>query len=1141
MIQVRPARAYVLRKVSLAAAASALLSVLAFGQPPGDQTRDLRRVRQEQESNPILRLNTGGHTAVVRGLAFLPDSERLCSAGLDKDVQVWNLKSVFRDLRRVFLRERTIRWQVARGLRGSIYALDAAPNDGLLAIGGYGAMGSTGEILLVNPLDGSLAGALDRHRQTVSCLAFSADGAYLASIDLDGRATVWKREGWQPSELDKPDTDTYGAERAKWIAASTDIRPIAVAGSTQVVLPRLTNASREGDLRWQLRLVDLADATRSRLLETVHRGMVTALAATRDGRLLASADLEGHLYLWDLRASEPPRRLDPGAMPISLAFSPDGKRLALGTAVRPAEKESQVQVWDVASRTPLSRLALSDHVWACRISPDGTKLAYGGGKNNEVFLAPLDHIENSVPLRGMGTRVLKVAFNKAGPSYRIGFGWDVKDRGFNDYADIQAVFDPEKLQLDRVAPPGEDWLTAESFRGNWSVKRRDDGILQLYRNTKPAGTIELDPVLEGAARSYCWVPASGGPPAAIAVGTDRQNTVHVFQLVEAGPCPTLRQYRGHADYVASVGASSDGRYLVSGSADGTVCIWSLESFQRGAASLGRWGAEFSVKNNELVATKVLPSGPLFAKGLREGDVLSEIRWPVPADQGAEQTEGRPEEIVKRLEELPWMTQVRFTVAGRDGSRSVFQRVPAWQPLANLFAGASGEWAYWTPEGYYDASINGHTLFGWQVNRGLDALPDFYRADQYQQTLERPEVMSRLLAAGSLQEALDDAAQKVSVKLHEVLPQKIAATPRVEILSPRPGTVIQDGFTRVRARISTPQASKLVKARVFANGVVATERQTLEQRDLADGSEVVYEWNVPLPADERALIQLVAATDAPTGAFSNVLVDRSPLAGRAERQPRLYLLAVGINQYSDKEVPTLAFSVADAKAVAERMELGSEKLYALEDAALMNDAEVTPENWRAALERIAQELKASSRPDDLLVVFMAGHGVVEPERQTYYYLGHHARLVDIESGDFRGCISWQDFRSLADVPCRKLVVLDTCHSGAIQPLQDQGLKTGVRALQEDVVLAVTASAGHEKAAENKSLGHGVFTKCLLEALSGRADASGDGLVTLDEVIAYVTRSVAEATEGRQNPSAGPNEILPFVTLPLARVSRPATGG
>jgi len=34
-------------------------------------------------------------------------------------------------------------------------------------------------------------------------------------------------------------------------------------------------------------------------------------------------------------------------------------------------------------------------------------------------------------------------------------------------------------------------------------------------------------------------------------------------------------------------------------------------------------------------------------------------------------------------------------------------------------------------------------------------------------------------------------------------------------------------------------------------------------------------------------------------------------------------------------------------------------------------------------------------------------------------------------DGSGTISWNDFGLLADIPCRKLALLDTCHSGAIQ--------------------------------------------------------------------------------------------------------------
>ncbi len=259
-----------------------------------------------------------------RRLAFTPDSSRLCSAGLDKIVQVWNLGGISRDIRRVYLRERTIRWQVARGLRGSIYALSIAPNDGLLAFGGYGAMGSLGEILLVNPVSGNLSKVLEGHRQTVCSLSFSADGQWLASQDTGGQAMLWQRG---PMEAQ----DALRAGRKDLRPGNS--RPDCPAAQTAADRFRRQGPRRAAGLRGRgdARSASLATHGGQRrqrpgfphVLDTIHYGMVSALAASPDGARLASADLEGNLYLWDL-ASGRAERLETAAPVVSLAFSPDG-------------------------------------------------------------------------------------------------------------------------------------------------------------------------------------------------------------------------------------------------------------------------------------------------------------------------------------------------------------------------------------------------------------------------------------------------------------------------------------------------------------------------------------------------------------------------------------------------------------------------------------------------------------------------------------------------------------------------------------------------------------------------------------------------------------------------------------------------
>ena len=1117
-------------------AAAALVLTLAwadFGPAPAQEAgqRDLVRVRQRPQDEPWLRIDAGGHTASVRALAFSPDSMRLCSGGLDKNVEVWNL-SALRDLRRIFLRERTIRWQVARGLRGSIYAIAAAPDDGLLALGGYGAMGSLGEILLVNPVDGTLVKVLQGHRQTVCSLAFSRDGKWLGSMDTAGETRLWNRGPWSSRVLYAPDRETYGPQQAAMIEKRPKIRPLVFLGSEHVVLPSFASNPGELRLRWRLLQVRIADPTDFHAWETIHYGLVTAMAASPDGARLASADAEGHLYAWDLRRGGPPEPLQPGGGVLSLAFSPDGRTLVAGTLASGTGIKSQLQVWDVATRTLARSVALTDHVYACAVSPDGKRLAYSGGDHGQVFVEPLDGTGKPVVLQGTGRRIGKVALAKEAPLYRVAFGDAVPGRGPNDYGDLQETFDPVGLSHGTETPREADWTAADWSAGGWTARRQPDGSLQLLRDGLPQGTVspaaQMPGLEEGNPRCWCWVPDAAGRPFAIAVGTDLQDSIYVCRLAERGPCPILRHFRGHNDWVTSVGVSRDLRYLVSGSADGTVRFWSLADYAQGTAAPGRWGATFAAGDGRLVATGVHPAGPLFRKGMRRGDVLVALRW--PADAG-EQSERRPTAMLERLESLPWGTQVVFEFSRNGVAQPAFQLLPAWQPLATLFAATTGEWAFWTPEGYYDASMNGYRLFGWQVNRGVERLPDYYRADQFYKELERPRVLERLLPAGSLQQALEQAAVTPKVPEHEVLPAQIAATPRIDILSPTAGTVM-GAAARVKARIELPGGCSLVQVNAFANGVVAAKGELLTERPLEGGTERVYQWDVPLPNDSRDLIQVIAGTDAPTAAFGNVIVQRV-VPARPPRLPEMYVLCLGVNQYRDPKIQPLAYPVADAQAVAELLRSRAAGLYHVSEVKLLTGEDATPARWTQSLADLRARLKDQVHPDDLVVFFLAGHGIVDEETQKYYYVGHDFTLDDLARKVYTACISWNDFRQLADVPCRKVILLDTCHSGAVQPLRSRDLKTAVRELQSDVIFTLTASTGEQRAAEKAEWRHGAFTRCLIDALEGGASPSPGGIVSLDEVVPFVKQSVSKITSGLQTPTAAPDDILPFTVIPMTQ--------
>lgn len=1110
--------------------------------------RDIGRMGE-----PWLRLDTAGHTGTVQALAFLPDSHHLCSGGLDKIVQVWDLTALrnaqFRNIGRTFLRERTIRWEVSRGPRGSIYALSAAPNDGLLAIGGYGARAANGDILIVNPSDGKLIRVLVGHLHTICALAFTADGAALVSVDEVGETRLWQRKEWGSSILYRADAETYGSDQAKRIADLASLlgnfRPAVALGSNRFVMPVLMSGPAK-ELSWQLQVIGLTAPRTARTLPQAHRLQVAALAATPDGKRLASSDRVGNIYLWNLGSNEPPARLQIKPFGRSLAFTPDGKQLVVGTAAGGATQKSQLQVWDVATRKLLRARDLVDHVHAVAVSSDGKRLAYVGGPRHEVFVEHLDEPQpRTAELHGWQRKVFRVAFAKQGPPYQVAFGATYhRTKDFVDDAKLNETFNPATGELTQGVDLDPDaWNTTQATSGNWQVQVSDNKLtIAMLEGNAPRGTIQLDGKWQGRARCYCWIPGQDGRPQALAIGTESQNGIYVYGVVDRGPCPLWRQFRGHQDYVTSVAVSPDGRYLASGAADGMVQFWSLSNFQNGLTMLGRWGAEFAERDGQLIVDKISMAGPLFRRGVREGDTITKIGWKLHDGPGQEAT--APRQILARLGDLTSDLQVTFEHERPTRQPKSFNLMSAWQPVASLFATDAGEWAYWTPEGYYDASANGHSLFGWQVNVNRERLPDYFRADQFRKTLERPEVLRQILNAGTI----DDAFQLVTAQPHvaeDTLVKQIAAAPKVEILSPRHGEVLPDRATKVQARVFIPSGGKILQSRAFASGVGSANPKIVAVRDRLDEDdpqsqtqEVTYEWDVALPSGPQHLIQVFVATTEQTAAFEQVLVEHAAQALQPAARPKLYVLAVGVGKYADPKIESLKYAVIDAQSIVCSLTRGAAGLYDVVDPVLLKDDQVTRSNWTETFSKFTSKLRTEARPDDLLIVFFAGHGEIDDRTQTYHFICHDAQRSSLLDGT--ATISWNDFELLADIPCRKLALLDTCHSGAIQGVRQEA-KLAIRDFQENVIFTMAAAAGNEGSLESDDWGHGAFTKSVLDGLDGRADHSTDNLVTLNELVSYVGREVpalAKSAGYLQHPTAAPKELLELVVLPMSQHAKNA---
>ena len=100
-----------------------------------------------------------------------------------------------------------------------------------------------------------------------------------------------------------------------------------------------------------------------------------------------------------------------------------------------------------------------------------------------------------------------------------------------------------------------------------------------------------------------------------------------------------------------------------------------------------------------------------------------------------------------------------------------------------------------------------------------------------------------------------------------------------------------------------------------------------------------------------------------------------------------------------------------------------------------------------------------------------------------------------------------FESLADINCRKLVLLDTCHAGGA--VEANLLRRFIPNGQGPFVIAACDQS--EQSFEDDKLGHGVFTYAVLEAFGKKfrkADTNSDGKLSPKELFDYVSERVPE---------------------------------
>ncbi len=608
-----------------------------------------------------------------------------------------------------------------------------------------------------------------------------------------------------------------------------------------------------------------------------------------------------------------------------------------------------------------------------------------------------------------------------------------------------------------------------------------------------------------------WKAALRADDQRLATSRLNEDTVQIWDAVSGRLLNTLSP---HAGQVFSLAYSTTDNLLAVGCADGSVQLWADD----GARPLGVIQGHAS----GVSALAFTPDGKSLISGNENGFVTV---WNVTT-RAQVRTLGQMEGYIS---EIALSSDGKLCLAASADGTVHLWKVAEGTLLLALVPTEAGEVLAATPEGYYASARNATQAVAFRVGNRA------YPFEQFDLRLNRPDKVLETL--GSSDQALLSFYRAAYHKRLEKmgfteasfsndfhLPDPPSLTPALP-LTTNTGTL---AFTVSASDTLYP----LDRVNVWVNDVPVPRIEAARLRE-----QVQHHVTVPVridltPGRNKVQVSVLNRKGAESlrETWEVTYTPQTPAP-----KPRLWVLCIGVSQYQDSRY-LLRYAAKDAQDVANLLASHQDKFASVNKHTLLDD--------HATKEQILQERDwlSQSGVDDEVVVFVAGHGMLDAKLD--YYFG----TVDMnfEHPEQKG-LSYEQLESLLDgiAARKKLLLMDTCHAGEVDkegdgdPQKGLDLPPGVTAipgsrgvqpanaprvgLQDSFALmqqlfvdlrrgngaqVIASAAGQQYALERE--GNGVFTAALLEGLRA-------GKTKISELSAFVAQRVAEQTHGRQIPT------------------------
>jgi WD40 repeat protein/serine/threonine protein kinase len=390
-------------------------------------------------------------------------------------------------------------------------------------------------------------GAFMPHKAALQYVDISPQGDRLAACDTRGGITFW-------------DARTFEELGAIPHAHSHTAFSVAFSSDGQ----RVASAGGDGAVRiWDVRSHAALDCWTAADVQSVFFAKFSP-----DGQQLAFLDSKGRLYLWKPASGKPPISFQghvSGSEGDQLVFSPDGQRLASGSFDEPGAK-----IWDATTGALLNTYpGPGENITGVAFSPDGRLLAVGSGfhghrENGVLRIWDTQSGQEVYTLRGHVEMIGSLAFSPDGrrlastsldQTIKI---WDMQTglEVLTLTGHLSAVWSGVFAADGRLFTAGEDGIRVWDGRP-WREGEKGQEFLTLEGHRESVTSVAFS--------------ATGG----LLATADCVGMVNLWSAPKphVGEVKLLRTFRACKEEVYRVAFSPDGKFLATVGGLGLVKLW----------------------------------------------------------------------------------------------------------------------------------------------------------------------------------------------------------------------------------------------------------------------------------------------------------------------------------------------------------------------------------------------------------------------------------------------------------------------------------------------------------------------------------------------------------------------------------------